>query len=115
MSPEEKSTIIFRDGWDPIGSRTFSEEEKYEARRNIESMYKEIGIILNLNELTFIDLYVWFFLIYGLLTCHQKRSLLLFLGMDRNLFGLLFNWRRKCQTNRNMEARYKNGYWFKIG
>ncbi|WP_303735999.1 hypothetical protein [Methanobrevibacter millerae] len=58
MSPEEKSTIIFRDGWDPIGSRTFSEEEKYEARRNIESMYKEIGIILNLNELTFIDLYM---------------------------------------------------------
>ena len=56
MSPEEKSTIIFRDGWDSIGSRTFSEEEKYEARRNIESMYKEIGIILNLEELTPINI-----------------------------------------------------------
>ena len=51
MSPE-KPTIIFRDSWDPIGSKTFSEEEKYEARRNIEAMYKEIGIILNLEELT---------------------------------------------------------------
>ncbi len=55
MSPD-KPTIIFRDGWEPIGSRIFSEEEKYNARRNIEAMYNEIGIILNLEELTTIKL-----------------------------------------------------------
>ena len=45
MSPEEKSTIIFRDGWDPIGSRTFSEEEKCQTKRNMEARYKN-GVLI---------------------------------------------------------------------
>ena len=56
MSPE-KATIIFRDGWDPIGSIIPTEEEKLEAGKNIELMYEELGINLKLQRLTFVDIY----------------------------------------------------------
>ncbi|MBR0272041.1 MAG: hypothetical protein IJQ68_08675 [Methanobrevibacter sp.] len=56
MSPE-KATVIFRDGWDPIGSANPTEEEHREAVKNIESIYRKIGIILHLEKLTHIDLY----------------------------------------------------------
>ena len=56
MSPE-KVTIIDRDGWDPIGSIISSEEEKLEAKKNIENIYKRFGINLKLHQLTFIDIF----------------------------------------------------------
>lgn len=55
MSPE-KPTIIFREDWEPIGSKTFPEEVRIKARKNIEDSYKKIGITLNLEELTFIGI-----------------------------------------------------------
>ena len=41
MSPEEV-TIIDRDGWDPIGSKNPTEEEKLAAKNAIESFYDEL-------------------------------------------------------------------------
>lgn len=55
MSPGEV-TIIDRDGWDPIGSKNPTEEEKLAAKNAIESFYDELGIILNLQKSTFIDI-----------------------------------------------------------
>ena len=55
MSPE-KPTIIFRDDWEPIGSRNPTEEEKFKAEKNIERTYRKFGINLKLRKLTFIDI-----------------------------------------------------------
>ncbi len=56
MSPDEKPTIIFRDGWEPIGSIVLTEEEKRQAKRNMEARYKRWGIDLKLDKLTFVKL-----------------------------------------------------------
>ena len=57
MSPE-KVTIIDRDGWEPIGSRTFSKEERIEAKENMEdAFFNVLGIKLNLEKVTYVDLY----------------------------------------------------------
>ncbi|MBR5954248.1 MAG: hypothetical protein IK021_02335 [Methanobrevibacter sp.] len=55
MSPD-KPTIIFRDGWDRIGSKNPTEKERLEAERNIEESYRDLGIDLKLKKLTFIDI-----------------------------------------------------------
>ncbi|WP_407382042.1 hypothetical protein [Methanobrevibacter sp.] len=55
MSPE-KATVIFRDGWDSIGSVNSTEEEKLEAKKAIEDFYEELGINLKLQKSTFIDI-----------------------------------------------------------
>ena len=47
MSPE-KVTIIDRDGWDPIDSVNPTEEERLEAGKNIEGLYRKLGINLKL-------------------------------------------------------------------
>ena len=55
MSPE-KATVIFRDGWDPIGSIKASKIEKIKAKNHIIYSYRKIGIILNLDEITYINI-----------------------------------------------------------
>ncbi|SDA71880.1 hypothetical protein [Methanobrevibacter millerae] len=56
MSPK-KVTIIDRDRWDPIGSRTSSKKEILEAQRKIEDFYNDIGIVLHMQKSTLVDLY----------------------------------------------------------
>ncbi len=55
MSPE-KATIIFRDGWEPMGTIVLTDKEKRESKRNMESRYKSWGIELKLDKLTFLIL-----------------------------------------------------------
>ncbi len=55
MSPDEKPTIIFRDGWDPINLQTTPKRRRI-AENAIELQYKKWGIVLNLKKLTFIDI-----------------------------------------------------------
>ncbi|MBR5954249.1 MAG: hypothetical protein IK021_02340 [Methanobrevibacter sp.] len=55
MSPD-KPTIIFRDGWEPIGSIVLTEKEKCQAKKNLVSRYKRWGIDLNPDELSFIKI-----------------------------------------------------------
>lgn len=59
MSPE-KATIIFRDGWEPMGTIVLTDKEKRESKRNMESRYKSWGIELKLDKLTFLILW-WLF------------------------------------------------------
>ena len=57
MSPE-KATVIFRDGWDPICSQTFSKEERFKAMKSMEDVFfRDFGIKLDLEKLTLVDLY----------------------------------------------------------
>ena len=53
----EKVTIIDRDDWEPIGSRTSSKKEILEAQRKIEDVYNNIGIVLHMQKPTLVDLY----------------------------------------------------------
>ena len=55
MSPE-KVTIIDRDGWEPLGSIKASEKQKIKAKKHIIDCYRKIGIFLNLDEITFINI-----------------------------------------------------------
>ena len=54
MSPE-KATVIFRDGGYPINLHT-TPERRRNAEKAIELDFKELGINLNLQKLTFIKI-----------------------------------------------------------